>query len=51
MKVVKVVHILRGAIKNGEKPFTGQAAKTNFLENGENFKSKNQKDCGFVTLA
>ena len=44
MKVIKVVHILREAVKNGEKSpsfLVGQraaSAKINFLENGENLK-------------
>ena len=46
MKVIKVVHILRGAVKNGEKSpcfLVGQraaSAKTNFLENQENLKER-----------
>ena len=45
-EVIEVVHILRGAVKNGEKSpcfLVGQraaSAKTNCLENRENSKVK-----------
>ena len=57
MKVIKVVHILRGAVKNDEiSPCLlvrqrAASTKTNFLENGEHLKVRIIKDCGFFTLA
>ena len=58
VNVIKVVHVSRGFFKNDEKsPFLLATqgvvvTKINFFKNRrKKIKSKNPKDCGFVTLA